>query len=211
MLPSQFSSVVGTRPELFAESSGRGVQTAGVETPAGQLFGRSVLRQSVNSELPGQRFSLTVLQKGFVDFGEAVAPDFDQIFAAGVPLDVNRFGLQVAQHYAVEVRRVNRAANLIEDIDCRGETQPALLLHQVAQRASRQKFLDDVGRAIRRMSEVEDLDRIRMLDARGDLSLTAKALECDLVFDQFRPQDSHGDIVVERRPARAVKRAGRIL
>src|SRR5262245_5628647 len=80
-----------------------------IERAIDQLFRRGVLRQPVNSERAGQRLSLA---DRFVYFRETITTNLNQVLAVRIPLDKNSLRFQVSQNNAVQVRRVDRSANL---------------------------------------------------------------------------------------------------
>src|SRR5205814_1084503 len=56
-----------------------------------------------------------------------------------------------------------------------------------------------------------NLDRVRVVDTRGDLRLTPEALDCELVLHELWAQNLYGDAVAEEDAARTIDGPGRAL
>src|SRR5262249_41214266 len=114
--------------------------------------------------------------------------------------------LEVAKDDAVQVRRLDRAADLVEQAHDPREREAALLAHEVAERPAREKFLDDEHGAFARDAEVVDLHDVRVADPRGDLRLARERLDGRGVLQEGGREDANRDAVAERDAARAVDR-----
>ncbi len=122
-------------------------------------------------------------------------------------LDEDVLGLEVAVDDAGRMRVVERGKRLAEQLcDARGRQRP-LVAHDLRERAAAQHLHDDVQGAGRGLPEVEDGDRVRVVQAAGGARLVLEALRGHRVRGNLRVEHFDRDLRVEAEVHAAVDAA----
>ena len=131
---------------------------------------------------------------GFAARGDAEVQDFREVGFTRTRRENDVLGFEIAVDDALHVRFVERAAHLAHDLDDAIGGDRSLLGDDVGERLSRDELHRNVEGAVVRRAEVEDLDRIRVLELRDGAALAVKARDDRGILREVRVQRFDGDL-----------------
>src|SRR5262249_43084257 len=139
--------------------------------------------------------------------GEAEVDHLHEVAARAHRLEDDVLRLQIAVDDLERVRLAERGEHLTEDVDDATERERPLLVPHAREVAPAQELHDEVELLVGGLAEVDDADRVRVIEAARCARLRDEARDRALLPDEVRVHDLDRDGSTEVRLLRPVDTA----
>ncbi len=192
-----------SRKELVENDADRVEVAARVERVAATLLGRHVLGRAAHDSGARDR------RLRFLDLHlrEAEVDDLHEVAAAAHRLEDDVLGLEVAVDDVEVMRFGERRERLSEHVDHAPERERPVLVRHAREVFAAQVLHDEVELAVVGLAEIDDRDRVRVVQSARRARLGDEARDRVLFAREVRVNDLHRDRATERRLLRAIHAA----